>query len=66
MTFLYKCLSSRCGREFEYIQVRSDDIPKCERCGSKLLEKLFAPKVSHILKGDNWAKDSYGLKKSKK
>ena len=35
----YRCQS--CQHEFEAL-VRSNDVPKCEKCGAARLEKLFS------------------------
>lgn len=37
--FEYRCQS--CKHEFEAL-VRSNDVPKCEKCGAEKLEKLFS------------------------
>lgn len=55
----YKC--KKCGKEFEYMSVRSDDRPECE-CGAKEeeLEKQIPKETSFVLKGKGWARDNYG------
>lgn len=57
----YKC--KRCGIEFEYFVVRSDDKPECPKCEAKEedLEKQVPKNVSHEIRGAS-AKNNYGLK----
>ncbi len=59
----------RCGMEFEFIKVRSDEVaecPKCEAKGEEYLEKKFPTQVTHILEGTGWARDGYSSKRKRK
>jgi hypothetical protein len=66
----YKCKNELCnpkGEEFfEFLHVPSDEPAECPKCSSGDVEVHFAPKVSHQLKGPNWARDNYGLGSRKK
>jgi len=60
--YLYKCQD--CGQEFEEIvSIKCCDTYKapCVYCSSQNTKRQIA-KTEFVLKGDNWAKDSYGLK----
>lgn len=63
MIFLYKCKNKRCGEEFEFMHVPKDEPAVCPKCSSKDVEKQFAPKSSHVLKGSGWYRDGYKGKK---
>ena len=36
--YLYKCQT--CGKEFEFLKQGKDEMPRCPKCGSAVLEKL--------------------------
>lgn len=52
----WKCL--KCGEEFEYMSVKSDDKPECPKCKAKEkdLEKKISTKTSFVLNGRGWFK----------
>ncbi len=63
----YNC--RRCEIEFEFMKIRSDEVVECPKCasrGDEHLEKLISNKVSHVLKGNGWARDGYSSRKGKK
>lgn len=61
---LYDFKCSSCGKEMEALIKKDEKGPNCPTCGH-LMIKLISP-TSFILKGSNWAKDNYGLKRDKK
>jgi len=65
MIFLYRCKNKNCNAEFEFHHIPRDEPAVCSKCGSKDAEKLFAPKATHILKGEGWYRDGYKSKKKK-
>jgi predicted nucleic acid-binding Zn ribbon protein len=65
MRHLYKCQHKECEHEFEFFHHPKDEPAYCEECGSFNVERVFAPKVSHVLKGTGWARDRYQTKKIK-
>ena len=58
----FKCKS--CGKEMEALIKEGEKAPNCPICGH-LMIKLMSP-IRFVLKGSNWAKDNYGLKRNKK
>jgi putative FmdB family regulatory protein len=56
--FDMKC--RKCGKEFVFFKVRSDEEPQCPYCASQDAEKLVSKSTSFQLKGGRWAKDKYG------
>lgn len=62
-TFVFTCI--KCQHQFEFFKLLSDDKAVCSSCGSDELIREFTPGTAHILKGDSWAKDNYGLKPRK-
>ncbi len=68
MLFKYRCLEAECLKqehEFEFHHIPRDEPAHCNRCSSQNVEKLFAPKVSHSIKGDS-AANNYGLRSGRK
>ena len=61
---IYDFECEECGHVQEELILTKDDIPKCMECGNDM--KRIMSSSNFILKGRNWAKDSYGLKESKK
>lgn len=57
----FKCKS--CGKEMEVLIKEGEKAPNCPVCGH-IMTKLISP-IHFVLKGSNWAKDNYGLKKAK-
>ena len=58
----FKCKS--CGKEMEVLIKEGEKVPNCPVCGH-LMTKLMSP-IHFVLKGSNWAKDNYGLKKKRR
>lgn len=56
--FDFKCY--KCGNVEEHLVESNKEIVMCS-CGEKMTKLLSAPPFH--LKGNNWAKDNYGLKK---
>lgn len=51
-----KCV--RCGTEFEFMKIRSDDVaecPKCEATGEENFEKKPPTGIGLDFRGPNWA-----------
>lgn len=61
---LYDFKCSSCGKEMESLLKEDEKVPNCPVCGYQMI-KLISP-IHFALKGSNWAKDNYGLKKNKK
>ncbi len=52
-----------CGHTKEQILKLKEIEPVCGKCGLRMRKAMSAP--AFILKGPNWERDSYGLKKPK-
>ena len=61
---LYDFRCKSCGKEMEVLTKGDEKAPNCPICGH-IMTKAISP-THFILKGSNWAKDNYGLKKGKK
>jgi len=51
----FKCL--KCGTEFEFFKLRSDEVAECPNCkakGAKNLEQKVSTGTGFILKGRGW------------
>ena len=53
-----------CGHKVEMFLKLADKEPVCEKCGRRMKRAMSAP--AFVLRGRNWAKDNYGLKKEAK
>lgn len=64
MKLTYEYICNACNESFIKEQSIKDDpetvCPNCSKEGD--VQRLIASSGSFILKGDNWAKDNYGLK----
>lgn len=61
---VYEFVCSKCGNKEEQLVKIGKDKIKCSECGGASYKVMSAS--SFILKGKNWYKDHYGLKKGKK
>ena len=61
---IYEFVCSECGEKMEQIVSFGTNKIKCKNCDGEASKVVSAP--SFHLKGNCWAKDSYGLKKEKK
>ncbi len=59
--FEWKCPS--CAVEKQTLQKHSDPPPQCAQCTMGMVKKISL--TSFSLRGNGWAKDNYGLKRSK-
>ena len=58
--YIFEC--NACGRVAEVLQSFADKWPDCKVCGKQMKKKPAL--TSFTLKGNGWARDNYGLKKS--
>ena len=62
-TYDYKCLV--CEEDFETIQSIKDDAhAPCPQCRVECHNRLISGGTSFVLKGNGWAADNYGSKKT--
>lgn len=61
---LYEYECDACGKKQECLQKHGDPAPFCQQCSQDMKKRISVGSFS--LKGDGWAKDNYGLKKSVK
>ena len=55
---LYEFGCEECGQVVEALQKYDDPAPGCEQCSTDM--KRLISRTSFTLKGDGWARDSYG------
>ena len=56
--FEFKC--DECGALIDTLQRWDDEPPDCVRCDGQMTKQVS--KTTFLLKGQNWARDNYGLK----
>lgn len=61
---LYELYCEKCGHAEEQVLKLDEDMPVCDKCGQTMRKAMSAP--AFHLKGNNWYKDHYGLKKTGK
>ena len=59
---LYEYECKACGRRAEALQKHSDPAPVCPQCDEAMKKRISVGSFS--LRGEGWAKDNYGLKKT--
>jgi putative FmdB family regulatory protein len=61
---LYEFMCTECGEVHSDLVKLGTETSKCPKCGSISDKVMSVP--NFVLKGNGWAKDHYGLKKTKK
>jgi len=59
---LYEYECDACGKREERLQKHGDPAPFCQQCSQDMTKRISVG--SFALKGEGWAKDNYGLKKT--
>ena len=59
---LYEYECDACGKREERLQKHGDPAPFCQQCSQDMKKRISVG--SFALKGEGWAKDNYGLKKT--